>query len=155
MYCQTNDQELFKIFWLDESINFPVWWSDATNSKRVSWQEFKDFCARMWRVYSIDDKALVFFEKMGTQAVVHFSLLRGQTVDSEPLIALRDEILVDCELIFGWCATKNRGLATILKDVGFVFDGLTMRQGISKVLEYKCYMYYRKTVAPCTKSLIG
>jgi hypothetical protein len=155
MIYETRNRHLFKKFWMDEKEHMPRWFVDGTNSKKVTWQEFQDFCHSMWRIYSIDDKALVYFEKIRNHANVHFSLLRGEKIDTEPLISIRDEIIRDVNLIFGWSGTHNRGLCKMLEAVGFQYDGLKMLFGEShgRVLEWKCYTY-KKPLAVRDKTLL-
>lgn len=158
MYYQIDDNDsLFKMFWQDERDNFPRFWTDATNSKKVSWQEFKDFCAKMWKVYCVDDKALVYFEKVGHHANVHFSLMRKAKIDPTDLEKMRDEMLCETKLIFGWVVTRNRGLANMLKSLGFRHDArFDKSEGDShgRPLQYHCYLYSRKVVEPELKSLL-
>lgn len=144
-----------KKFWLSEKNDFPRWWTDATNAKKVTWEEFRDFYNRMWKVYELED-ALVFFEKVGNNANVHFSLIRGGKIELDRLREIRDEVLCSVRMIFGWVSRRNRGLRKMLESLGFQWDGLTMYHGEShgKVQEYLCYTYVRKTLAPKGKDLI-
>jgi len=157
MYYQTSDNnDLYRTFWEEEATNFPQWFMDSTNSKKVTWQEFKDFCAKMWRVYSVDDKALVYFERQGKQANVHFSLLRKAKINTEDLINIRDEALCDINLIYAWVFVKNKGLARMLESIGFEWHGFTMMYGTShnKPMEYRCMTYIRKRVVCEPTSLL-
>lgn len=126
-------------FWKDEATNFPRWFCDGTNSNNVTWDEFKAFCERMWKIYKAGD-ALVYVEDVDGHAFVHFSLLRGGTIGD--LTAIRDEIHKEFPFIFGWVGKHNRGLRKLMGSLGFRWDGLKMYQGQShgRMLEYHCYI---------------
>lgn len=150
MYYPTQDLQLFEEFWREEVERMPRWWQDSTNALKTTWDDFQDFCSNMWKIWSVDDVALVYTEKIGNHANIHFSMKRGAKIDIQDLIGIRDELLKDFRLIFGWSATKNKGLCRILEDCGFKWDGLTMLYGESrgKVFEYKCYTYKRVVASP-------
>jgi len=158
MFYATQNESLFKQFWIDEGTNFPRFWKDGANSENVTWEEFKAFCDGMWKVYSIDDVALVYVERTGEgRANMHFSLLRGEGIDTKDLIALRDILAINFPLMYAWCGKKNRGLRRILEQIGFEWKGLEMhwKQSHGKVLDWLCYTFAEVSVANRTKSLIN
>lgn len=154
MYYEVHDEALLRKFWDADSTSFPRFWKDASETWGTSFEEFH---VRQWQTYSVDDVALVYIEPVGENANLHFSLLRGKSVDMTELLELRGTLEAKYPILFGWCLAKNRGLARLLENLDFRYDGLDMRHGSShnQVLKYKCYTYKRKTLAPCTKSLIG
>ncbi len=145
MYYQTNDQELFKRFWQDEKENSPRYFNDSGNTWHCSETDFLDFCSRMWRIYCVDETALVYIESSGE---VHLSVLRGSNSANliSELIEMRNEVLQKLPLLFGWVGAKNRGIRKLMEGIGFQFKGFTMIKGEShgKVLEWHCYTVLQK-----------
>lgn len=157
MFYETNNPDLFKRFWIDEA-NFPKWWKDANSTWGTTWEDFQAFCARMHKIYSIDDVALVYVEKVADgRANMHFSLLRGERIDTKELIELRDVIAVDFPVMYAWCGKRNRGLRRILEQIGFEWKGLQMhlQETHGKVLDWLCYTYTEVSVANNKTSLIN
>ena len=143
MYYEVHDEALLRKFWDADSASFPKFWKDANETWGTSFEEFRD---RQWKTYSINDVALVYIEPVGENANLHFSLLRGKSADMNDLLELRGKLEAEYPILFGWCLSKNRGLATLLESLDFRYDGLDMRYGHSRgqVLQYKCYTYRRK-----------
>jgi len=145
VFYQTRDEDLFKTFWFDELTNTPRHFQDASHVWHTSWDDFKAFCDGMWRIYSIEDKALVYVEHNGN---VHFSLLRGTDTSNlvNELIGIRNELLLEKEYLYGWVGKHNRGMQRIVEDIGFQWHGFTMYHGQShgKILEWRCYVLDRR-----------
>lgn len=145
----TRDKELFRRFWRDEKENTPQFFNDASETWTCSEEDFLGFCDNAERVYLIDGVALLYVERLGTHANIHFSLLRGKTVNVNELLKIRDELFKDYDLIFGWCGKHLRGLKRILEQCGLRFHGTTMLYGQShgKVLEWQLFSIVKSQVS--------
>ena len=141
MFYITTDTEIFKKFWENDSTAMPRWFQDGVKTWDTSLEDFLGFCDDCERVYVMDDVALLYVQKIGDSANIHFSLLRGEMPSQETQIAVRDDIYKSYDRIFGWCGSRNRGLKKILEFVGLTFNGFKMWHGTShdQVLEWHCY----------------
>ncbi len=153
MYRITNDTELFKLFWSDERQNSPRYFNDSGSTWVCTETDFQGFCQRMWRVYNVDDRALVYIEPSGE---VHLSVLRGADTSNlvTDLIEMRNEVLQEKPLLFGWVGAKNRGIRKLMKSIGFKFQGFSMWYGEShsKVLQWDCFVATQKEYFVCKDS---
>lgn len=156
MFYETRDKELFRVFWLDERENTPQWFQDGSNVWHTTWKEFQDFCDGMWRIYSVDDKMLIYVEKNGE---IHLSLRRGEKVEMADLIALRNTVLIHLKSVFGWVGKHNKGMKRIVEELDFKPCGFSMFHGASHgcVLEWECYAVSRENiiVAPNAQKLLS
>ncbi len=141
MFKRTTDEEVFKRFWNNDATATPQHFQDATHSWNTDWEDFLGFCEQCERVYLIDDSALVYVENVNGNANVHLSVMRGHTIQIEDCRAIRDALLRDYRMIFGWCGQKNRGLRKILEACGLRYYGFEMIHGWShgKPLIWQCY----------------
>lgn len=141
----TCDTSILKQFWLEERDNMPRHFRDSSDSWRVTWDEFKDFCDNR-RVYHIGD-ALIYIEPQGDVGQIHFSILRGSEIPD--FTALRDELLTEFQVLYGWISPRNRGLRRTVQGLGFHYDGFKLWQHYSygRVLEWHCWLVTRKDVA--------
>lgn len=141
MFEITTDEDVFKKFWQNDAEKMPAYFQNGTHAFETCWDDFKGFCEQCDRIYLIDNVALLYVERRGQHANIHFSLVRGETIDIADLIKIRGELFKDFEMIFGWIGSKNRGLKQIIEQCGFHYDGFYMLKGQShgKVLEWQCY----------------
>ena len=148
MFQECNDQEVFKIFWRNEKDCTPRWFNDGSQTWHCSESDFLEFCANSWKVFCVDNTALVYVEKDGVCANVHLSILRGSDASDllENLIKLRNELLKDFELLYAWVCTRDRGLKRLMDGLGFSWYGFTMIHGTThgKVMEWKNYSISRR-----------
>lgn len=157
-YIITADENIWKKFWYDEQTSLPISFKDASNVWHTTEEDFLGFCKQCWRVYELDNVALLFVEKMNKSANIHFSILRGN--EAKPLIPdfikIRDELFGDIEMIFGWAWARNKGLQRILESVGFKFHGFEMYHGHSRgrVLEWKCFSVDKTSCDASRKLLV-
>lgn len=158
MYERTNDECLFKRLWHDEATNTPRWMQDGNGVWGCTWDDFRGFCEQCERIYT-DGNSLLYVERIGNNANIHFSIIRGEKVDVTDLIRVRNELLRDYEMIFGFCGTHNRGLKKILEACGLRENGFTMYHGFShsKLLTWKCYSIHRDAlnISIATESLLN
>ena len=158
MFVETRDEEVFKKFWHDEKENSPRYFNDSGNTWHCSESDFLEFCSRMWRIYLVDDTALIYIESTGE---VHLSVLRGADTSTlvSNLIEMRNEVFKKIPLLFAWVGKGNRGIRKLMKGIGGSFHGFTMVKGEShgRALEWECYMATQKEflVALDNKKLIN
>ncbi len=141
MFSRTTDTDIFRQFWKDEQANEPEFFKAASKAWTETEEDFLAFCNRCDRIYLIDDVALLYVERANTHANIHFSVIRGQKVKTEDLLAIRAELFKDFTAIFGWCPRKNWGLKKILKACGFSYYGFSMLHGFyrGRPLEWDCF----------------
>jgi len=160
MYRKITDENILRKFWHEEHENMPQWYSDGTDCWHIDCDDFLSFCRRMWKIYLINDTALLYIENLGQTANIHFSLLRGaDAVAMIPdFIEIRNKTFKHVEMIFGWAARRNKGLQKILEACGFKYYGFQMFHGEShgKILEWRCFSINRRElfVAKDTKTLL-
>lgn len=141
MFETTTDIEVFKRFWEDERDNTPLWLSKGNGAWHCTWEDFLDFCQNCERIYLIDNIALLYVESVDGNANIHFSVIRGHKVELEDLLEIRDLLLKDYQMIFGWCGSKNFGLKKLLTACQLKWYGFTMMKGWhrGKPLEWLCF----------------
>lgn len=141
MFEITNDTELFRQFWLNERDRSPRWMADGNETWGCSWDDFKGFAAQCERVYGLDNTALLYVERIGNNANIHISILRGYGVNIPDLLEIRSELLQDYEMIFAWVGSHNRGLKRIVENCGLTFTGFKMYHGFTRkrLFEWHCY----------------
>lgn len=148
MFELTNDKQLFKTFWADER-NTPRWCQDGSDTWYTTEQDFLDWCKACWKVYNINDIALVYAKRLDRTASVHFSFLRGNDVKTviPDLMEIRDELLKDVNYLFGYVGTHNRALKRIVEVLGFRYDGFKMYEGFShnRLLEWQCFTLHKNS----------
>jgi len=72
-----DDKEIFKKFWEDET-NMPRWFHDGSGAWHTSLEDFLGFCEQCWRIYLVNDVALVYLEQINSMTIsIHLSVLRG------------------------------------------------------------------------------
>lgn len=132
-----SESRLLK-YWRDEQ-TFPRWFRDGNSVWKITEADFLEFCHNCWRIYEIDGCALLYVERQGRNAEIHFSVLRGHKIDPESLIPIRLELLTEFDCVYGWVAAKNRGIKAVCNLLGMRFQGLRMFKGKShgKVLEWQ------------------
>ncbi len=124
----------------------PQWYNDGTGSWHTSWEDFLAYCQNCWRIYEVDNVALIYVQRFGDKANIHFSLLRGSKVDFlKELIDIRNDLLLEVELLFGFVGRHNPGLKRIIEQVGFSWKGFSMILGEShgRVLHWRCYSVHQ------------
>ncbi len=148
-YQITNDEQLFKRVWTSERDDVPRFFSDGSHTKTTSWADFKGFCEQCDRTYSLNGQGILYVERIGYNANIHFSLIRGEKVELNDLISIRDEIFQDFELIFGWVGLHNRPLKRLIESCGLRYDGFRMYYGEShgRLLEWRCYSLAKNSIA--------
>lgn len=142
----TTDIEMFRKFWMDEKENAPPFIASGTGAWHRSEEEFIDFCQSCERIYNINNVALLYVENMNGNADIHFSILRGQSVSVGDLRIIRDMLLEDYRMIFGWVGSKNRGLKKLLTSCQLRWYGFSMYKGHlrNRILEWHCYSLSRE-----------
>ncbi len=142
MYELTTDADTFRTFWQDE-LNTPQWCQDGSNTWYTDEQHFLDWCKACWKIYVINDIALVYARKIDRIASVHFSFLRGNDVKTvvPDLFEIRDTFLQDADMLFAYVGTHNRELRKIVENLGFTYQGFKMYEGFShkRLLTWRCY----------------
>ncbi len=149
MFEITTDESLFKRIWRSERDDVPRFFSDGSNTKNTSWGDFKGFCANCDRVYALNDSGLLYVERIGYNANIHFSLIRGEKVELNDLISIRDEIFKDFDLIFCYVGVHNRPLKRIVESCGLRYEGFYFLYGWShnRLLEWRCYSLAKNSIA--------
>jgi len=119
----TYSDELLK-YWEDECSS-ARWYRESLDTEDTSKESFRAFCDSH-RMFEIDGKALVYFEYVTPTIVqLHFSLLRGQHVEIQDLIDIRNQLFDEGVVwIFGWVAKRNRWLKRVCEMVGMDFYGI-------------------------------
>ena len=143
----TNNSVLLQ-YWHHEQ-TFPRWYKDSTALKSITRKAFLEFCAKCWRIYEINDTALLYCETLQKDIVnIHFSLVRGTDVSTDALKSIRKDLLGEFKTIYGWVLRQNRGLKKICRELGLEANGVKMIEGTShnKPLVWECYMLKRKYI---------
>lgn len=141
MYVRCREKKVWKKFWEDEKANTPKFLNAGSQAWHTSWEDFEGFCEQCADIFLIDDVALVYVERIGDNANVHFSVLRGHGVEMDDLLNIRGELALEYKMVFGWCGSKNFGLKKILESCGLRYYGFKMLKGYchGKPLEWDCY----------------
>lgn len=130
----------------------PRWFQESSGA----WERKDElsFCAKCHSIYEIQGKALVYIEKVGHNAEIHFSI--KEKIEISDLVALKFELLREFDVLFGWILRQNRGMRKVAEQIGFRYDGLRMFYGSShgKVLEWYCYTVAKELVSKSFSSLI-
>ncbi len=148
MYRIVEDEQVFTRFWEAER-EFPRHWTESNNVWGTTLEDYIGFCDDCFRVYLVDDNALLFAQKVAEGINIHLSLIRGTDPMAmiEDFIKIRGELLTVCQLIFGWVYARNRGLKSVLKAVGFKDYGVRMYTGTDhKVFEWQLFSATRDSV---------
>lgn len=127
-YRETRDEALLRTFYEAEQ-QMPRHWKDASNVWTTDWDSFKAFCSNCEHIYSIGETGLVYVQRIGCTANLHFSLLRGSSVQIPTLIDLREQLFLEYDMLFAYVGTRNAGLKQIVRECGMTFSGLEMRRG--------------------------
>lgn len=124
MYREVTYSDNLLKYWRDEC-NSAKWYRESLDTEDTSEESFTRFCNKH-RMFEIDDVALVYFEYVTSTAVnLHFSLLRGERVEIDDLITIRNQLFDEGVVwIFGWVAKKNRWLKRICEAVGMNYYGI-------------------------------
>lgn len=149
MFELTTDENIWLKFWRDEKDNTPAHFQAGTGAWHRIQEEFLDWCRHCAQIYLIDDIALLYVENIDNNANIHFSVLRGHKPEMDDLLALRDILIQNYEMIFGWCGKHNVGLKRMLNACGLKFYGFEMVKGWhrNKPLEWQCYSLTREQYA--------
>ncbi len=147
MFALTKDESLFKQFFNDEQ-TYPRHFREASSSWGITWDDFKAFCGRCERIYSVDNTCLVYAEHIAGKANLHFSLLRKTRVDIASLRIIRDELLGDYDMLFAYVAKHNRGLRKMVEQLDMVHNGIEMRCGATygKVVVWQLFTVSRNSL---------
>lgn len=146
MYERCTDEEVFKRFWKNDATDTPKHFQASTRSFDTSWEDYLAFCLACERVYLLDDVALLYIERVGDNANIHFSLIRGERVDVNDLLAIRNALFKDYQIIYGWCGNRNKGLRQMLEACGLKWRGFTMHNTYyrGRVMAWHCHSLSRQ-----------
>jgi RimJ/RimL family protein N-acetyltransferase len=142
LFREVTDTATLLKYW-DAEHQFPQWFVEANDVWIMTEELFLGFCQQCWKIYEVDGQALVYVEKIGDNAEIHVSVLRGIDVQTilPSLIELRNEVLKHCEMLFGWMVRQNKGMQRVAEAIGMKFYGLKMFHGAfhGRVIEWRCY----------------
>lgn len=119
----------------------PRWYKDACDVWNLDEDTFLGFCEQCYRIYELGD-AIIYCEKTSDTTVeIHFSILRGGKIDVDDLKTLRDELLKEFDMVFGWVVNRNYAVKRICEKVGLRHYGVTMLHGSThgKPIEWQAY----------------
>jgi hypothetical protein len=151
----TDEPTLMRYFENDKTA--PRWFKDANGIDGMSAEYYLGFCKNCWRIYEIDDVALLYCEE-GKKAIgIHFSVMRGKSVPMHDLWLIRNAVFQEFEMIFGWVARQNKGTQRMCVELGLEYRGMKMLNGSThgKVIEWKCYSMTRQNVVLNCKNLLS
>jgi len=146
MFELTRDKEIFRKFWRDELENTPSWLAAGSHAWTCTEDDYLEFCDGCERIYIIDGTSLVYVENVNENANVHFSVLRGSKANIEDMLSIRDILINDYQMVFGWCGSKNWGLKKVLTQCQLKFYGFTMLKGWhrNRPMEWHCFSLSRE-----------
>ena len=144
MYKEADKQTWLKYWHAEQS--FPQWFKSANDVWTMTEDEFIGFCEQCWKIYELDNTALIYVEKIGEHANIHCSILRDADVDVlvASLVDVRIELLKQFKMVFGFVVRQNKGLRRICEKMGMKQNGVKMLHGEfhGKVIEWLCYVIF-------------
>jgi len=147
VFSLTKDESLFKRFYDDEQ-TYPRHFQESNNTWGNGWDDFKAFCDKCERIYSINGTALVYAERIDDKCNLHFSIIRGTNIDLAALITIRDDLLASYGMLFAYVGSHNRGLRKIVEQLDMVHNGIEMRVGEThgKVIIWQLFTVSRNSL---------
>ena len=148
MHHETKDKDTLLKYWKDDH-EAPLWFREDNDTWHLTEDVFLGFCEQCWKIFEIDGHALLYVEKIGENANIHFSLLRGTPVPMDDLQELKAYLLSEFNMVFGWITKHNRGLMKVCEQLGLNDYGVRMYHGENrgKVTEWRCYSVNNSHIA--------
>lgn len=140
MYREVTIKDGLLKYWEAEQ-TAPLWFREDMEEKNLTKDIFLGFCEQCWKIFEMNGDSLLYVEKIGNNANIHFSLMRKAQVPMDDLKVLKTLLLSQFDMVFGWVAKHNRGLRKVCEDLGLRDYGLRMYQGENRgrVTEWRCY----------------
>lgn len=126
--------------WWQIEQNSPKWFKDANSLWGETWDDFNKFCQGCDRIYDLGD-VIIYVQKDQDSANIHIGAVRHARIDIKALCIIRDKLLIEFQVVYGWVLRHNRGIAKLANAVGMTFNGVRMFRGESRgrLLEWRCH----------------